>query len=436
MFMLARRCLGRGDAIFAAAFYAVNPYHLVIIYWRSAFAELLASCLLPLVFLLVLRAAEGDRRVVGPLSLVLAAAWLTNAPAAVMIHYSFALLAVFFAWRRRSYGLLLVGAAAVALGACLAAFYLFPAVYEQRWVNIFGALGAGLRPHDSFLFTRTGDADHDHFNFLVSWVAVAEISGIIFCAVAARSWREKRRDAWDGLSLWGGVSTLVMVSITALLWKILPKLQFVQFPWRWLLCLSFCLSILFAMGVSRWSVRVAVCAVLLLVVVLAGWHFQKPWWDHAADLREMQDNMSDGIGYEGVDEYTPVGADPSAIEQDTRKVKVDGSAHSAIHVYHWNPESKMLTAEMSAPDRLALRLLRYPAWKVEVNGRGVETTAREGTGQMLVPVETGMNRVQITFVRTWDRTVGGWISGISALSLVAWTIWSRRRRAHLKTHPL
>jgi hypothetical protein len=79
--------------------------------------------------------------------------------------------------------------------------------------------------------------------------------------------------------------------------------------------------------------------------------------------------------------------------------------------------------------------LRYPAWKAEVNGRVVETAARESTGQMLVPVEAGMNRVQITLIRTWDRTVGGWISGVSALSLVVWTLWSRRR-AGLKTQSL
>lgn len=436
MFVLVRRWLGRREAIFAAVFYAVNPYHLIIVYWRSAFAELLASCLLPLLFLLVLKAAEGERRVVVPLSLVLAAAWLTNAPAAVMIHYSFALLVVFFAWRRRSPALLLAGAGAVGLGACLAAFYLLPAVYEQRWVNIFGALGAGLRPHDSFLFTRTGDADHDHFNYLVSWVAVAEIVGFVFCAAAARSWRVKRDEAWNGLLLWGGASTLVMLSITGLLWKILPKLQFVQFPWRWLLCLSLCLSILFAKGVSQWWGRGVVCVAMLLVLILAGRHFQKPWWDHADDLREMQDNMTDGIGYEGVDEYTPVGADPSAIQPDTRKVRVEGTAHSAIHVYYWNPESKMFTAEMSAPDHLALRLLRYPAWKVDVNGRTVETRARETTGQMLVPVEAGMNRVQITLIRTWDRSVGGWISIVSALSLGGWAFWSRRRRAELKAQSL
>jgi hypothetical protein len=32
---------------------------------------------------------------------------------------------------------------------------------------------------------------------------------------------------------------------------------------------------------------------------------------------------------------------------------------------------------------------------------------------MLVPVQAGANRVQITFVRTWDRTAGAWISLIA-----------------------
>ncbi|MGZ7030258.1 MAG: 6-pyruvoyl-tetrahydropterin synthase-related protein, partial [Terriglobales bacterium] len=119
MFVLARRWLDRRDAIFAALLYTASPYHLVIVYWRSAFAELLASCLVPLLLLCVLKAVDEGRRAIVPLGLVLAAAWLTNAPAAVMLHYSMALLLGFFAWRRRSPRILLVGGAAVALGALL-----------------------------------------------------------------------------------------------------------------------------------------------------------------------------------------------------------------------------------------------------------------------------------------------------------------------------
>ena len=163
-------------------------------------------------------------------------------------------------------------------------------------------------------------------------------------------------------------------------------------------------------------------------MIVVAWHrIQPPWWDNNADLREMQDNMADRIGYEGTDEYTPIGADPATIDKDARNVKVAGPAHAAIRVSRWDAESKTFTAQMSAPDQLTLRLFRYPAWQTEVNGRVVESTSAD-TGQMLVPVEAGMNRVQVTFVRTWDRTLGGWISLLTAVSLIVWPLRAKRRR--------
>ncbi len=415
MFVLARRWLDRRDAIFVAVLYAVNPYHLVIVYWRSAFAELLASFLLPLLMLVVLKAVDEGKRAIVPMAMVLAAAWLTNAPAAVMIHYSLALLLLLFAWRKRSARLLLVGATAVALGAGLAAFYLLPAIYEQKWVNIAEAVSAGSRPQDNFLFIHTTDADHDAFNRIISWIAMLEMAVTFTAAWAARKWREANPALWNVLLAWGLGCSALMFPVTALLWKYLPKLEFMQFPWRWLLCLSMIFAIFVTVGVRRWWMRVAIWMVAVCVIGVAWQRIQPPWWDNAADLHEMRDNMTDGIGYEGTDEYTPVGADPAAIDKEAWKVR--GSAHAAIHVLQWNAESKLFTAEMSAPDQLALRLFSYPAWKVEVNGHTVSTFQREGTGQMLVPVNAGMNRVKITFARTWDRTAGGWIS-IVVLGLI------------------
>jgi hypothetical protein len=160
---------------------------------------------------------------------------------------------------------------------------------------------------------------------------------------------------------------------------------------------------------------VAIYLAMLCVLGFVWQHFQPPWWDSADDLREMQDNMASGAGYEGTDEYIPVGADPTNVDKGARRVTVNGPAHAAIRVSQWNAERKLFTAEMSAPGNLALHLFNYPAWRVEVNGQPVQSGMREGTGQMLVPVEAGANRVQIIFVRTWDRRAGGWISILALL---------------------
>ena len=435
MFVLARRWLARRDAIFVAVLYAVNPYHLVIVYWRSAFAELLASCLVPLLLLCVLKAADDSWRAMIPLAAVLAAAWLTNAPAAVMIHYSLALLLVFLAWQRRAPRLLIVGAGAVGLGACLAAFYLLPAIYEQRWIDIAQAVSAGSRPADNFLFIHTTDADHDAFNRIVTWLAVWEMVVIVAAAWASRLWRETQREVWNGLVGWAIVCSVLMFPVAGVLWKVLPKMQFMQFPWRWLLCLSMIFSVLVTVGLRRWWWRAAIVAVSILVIVGAWRYAQAPWWDTAADLREMQDNMATGAGYEGTDEYTPLGAEPAAIDKEARNVTVHGPAHAAIRVSEWSAESRVFTAELSAADQMAVRLFQYPAWRVEVNGRVVEAAVRAETGQMLVPVGAGMNRVEIRFVRTWDRAVGGWISFITAIAVMVWIWMARRRTSDLRPRP-
>ncbi len=417
MFFLAREWFDQRDATFAAALYAVNPYHLVIVYWRSDFAELLASWLLPLLLLLILRASDQTRRFSVFLGLVLACAWLTNAPAAVMVYYSLALLLLMVAWQRRSPRILLTGGMAVLLGAALAAFYLLPAIYEQKWVDIVQAISSGYRPIDNFLFVHTTDAEHDAFNRVISWIAVAEISVTISAAWVARQWRRRSPELWYSILIWASACGLLMLPSSQPLWSILPKLRFMQFPWRWLLCLGVPFSLLITMSLRRWSSRLTLYFAMLGVLVFVWHHYQPPYWDYADDLREMQDNMTTSVGYEGTDEYTPVTADPSTADnnKDARRVTIQGPARGAIHVLQWNAKQKLFTADVSAPDNLVLKLFDYPAWRVEVNGQVTQAQTRENTGQMLVPVQAGANRVEITFARTWDRTLGAWISLFTVL---------------------
>jgi uncharacterized membrane protein len=446
MYRLAREWFSPRDAFFAAAFYALNPYHLLIIYWRSAYAELLAAALLPILLLCLVRIFSSEPetgfRPTLWLSLTLAAAWLTNVPAAVMIHYSAAGLALLLVASNgatemegrdsrgagRCRGLIRIGIAIV-LGAGLASFYLVPAIYEQKWIDVSQVLSPGVRPQDNFLFTPLADADHNHFNFLVSSMAVVEISALIIAIVfSRRRVLTTYRALWLLLSAWGAGSAILMLSVSQVLWEYLPKLRFVQLPFRWLLCMNAALAMLLAMAARRWTLRLLAFVLLVAALIVAGYHFQLPWWDKAADLRDMSDAIADGAGYEGTDEYVPVGADAYELNKDLPLVSNEAGAPVAANIIRWWPEEKHFTVQAAAAENLTVRLFSYPAWQVVLNGQPVATLNTDVTGLIVIPVAAGNNDVQIYFRRTIDRVVGDIVSLVSLLVFVIAWILTRRRK--------
>ena len=438
MYRLAREWLPASDALFAAVFYALNPYHLLIVYWRSAYAELLAAALLPLLLLCILRLKQPGPRPTMWLGLTLAAAWLTNAPAAMMIHYSAAGLALVVAvveaaWKR-SWGPeiwrpLVRTALAMVIGAGLASFYLLPAFYEQGWINLSAVLSPGVRPQDNFLFTIIPDDDHNRFNLLLSIVALAEI-----VVLASAIWFSRRknkdgqsatgvtgRNAWLLLTAWGPGTVFLMLSASNLLWQHLPKFRFVQLPFRWLLCMNAALAALLAMATKRWISRWAVYAILVAVLIVTGYRTQLPWWEQSGDFNEMSDAMADGVGYEGSDEYVPAGADATELNKSLPHVSDDAGAAIPAEMLAWEQTEKHFTVHATAPQNLTVRLFNYPAWEVMVNGKITATEKTDVTGLMVIPIAAGDNDVQIHFRRTIDRTVGNVVSLISlGLLMVVW----------------
>ena len=463
MYRLAREWLPARDALFAAAFYALNPYHLLIVYWRSAYAELLAAPLLPLLLLCLLRLQSGFRPTLW-LSLTLAAAWLTNVPAAIMIHYSAAGLALLLAAReaasKRSWGPeiwrpLVRTALAMLLAAGLASFYLLPAIYEQRWINVGEVLSPGVRPQDNFLFTTIADPDHNRFNLLVSTIALAEIGVLALAIWFSRRGRAERartrigatealgtpvacsatkiaadQRPWMLLSAWGAVSTVLLLSVSNLLWRHLPKLRFMQFPFRWLLCMNAALAILLTIAANRWTSRLLASSVLLAAVILAGYRIQSPWWDTASDIREMSVALADGTGYEGADEYVPAGADAYELNKSLPRVSDDTGAPVPSKVLVWGQTEKRFTVHAAASQNITVRLFSYPAWNVVVNGKPTETGRTDVTGLIVIPIAAGESEVRIHFRRTLDRLVGGVVSLISlGLLIGAWIKTQPKTRA-------
>lgn len=456
MWRLAREWMSGAHAAAAAVFFATNPYNLVIVYYRSDFAELAAVALLPLVIWAGLCAAREGWHRAPLLAIIFAGVWLLDAPEAVIAAYMLALLFAIESISRRSLRPLFAGGAGMAAGLGLAAFYILPAAWEQQWIQIVKAISGSLHPRRNFLFARSNDPDFLLFNLKVSYVAIAMIlaSGIGTLLTSHR--RKELAEVWRLLASLGAACGLLMFPISMPLWGHLPKLQFVQFPWRWLGPLGVVFAFFAAAAMATLGARRKWLSWTILALVLAGTGaagrtmVRHAWWD-SQDVPAMAQWIRSGRGFEGVNEYMPLGCDrdelpgnpgdderaegvspvpAQPIEQlDAKSGDVVPAHDIRLHIEQWSAERKVFTEESRAQTTLALRLVNYPAWQVRVDGKEIRGRSADDTAQLLVPVSPGRHVVEAGFRRTWDRTAGAAISLICAGGLLAFGAARPRRRS-------
>jgi hypothetical protein len=445
-FALARRMVPERGALFGAVCYAANPNALLMAYFRSDFAEQLACAFFPLLVLAALEIAEllENRRRARSSSVALfavffAAVWLSNAPAGVMASYSMALLFTWAALTQKSWQPAARGAAGLLLGLGVAGFYIVPAAYEQRWVKIGQALSSGLLPSQNFLYTELNDPEHNLFNWIASTCAILLIAITGLAAVAV--YRDKAPSAekraaekrWTALLILSAGATLLMLRMSSFFWEHLPKLRFVQFPWRWMSILAVAFAcFLSAVAAKRWGWLWA-AAVLAILAGSATFLVQRAWWD-PDDMPTLQAALASGDGFDGTDEYDPVGDDHYDLPLKAPQVRILPANHedvsgrrTSMHIDRWTTDEKELRVNSHEPLRLALRLLNYPAFRVEVNGAVIQPERADDFNQMIVPVPAGKSQITVRFTWTPDQTLG---IGISAASVLVFfgLLWVGRGR--------
>lgn len=463
--MLARQALDNGPATLAGCAALFSGYSMFTAYERSAFGELAGGFWIPLLLLLIFRdrnpngsvwhrAFDGSATL---LALVVAGAWLSNAPLGVMACYLLAAVALSVALLQRSWAPVVRSAVAVAVGLGLCAVYLVPAAVEQRWVQIRQATDdPGLAIENSFLFGRHADPNlelHDVELWRVSAIAVLMIGLTFLCVFIA--WRRgllRQRAWWIPLALIPAVVLMLQFPISLPLWNILPKLRFLQFPWRWLVVVEAPLGIFFAAAIwdaRRWRRVVALgvsSAIFLSILVVTLFIFHQDC-DSEDSVRGMLAVYRNGQGFQGTDEYAPPGADDSLMAVGLPDACLSNSANVVLAkaddgntpewdpanghcdaTYSWlrhygrlSPEHLRLDAETPHTGYLILHLRDYAAWRVNLNGRDVAFGAnaaypklpRRDDGLMAVPVPQGAVQLDVDWITTGDVVMGRLLSLMS-----------------------
>ena len=472
---LARQALVDAPSTLAGCAALFSGYALFTTYERSAFGELTGGFWIPLLLLLILRSHNSSSSLwkrafdgsAALLALVVAGAWLSNVPLGVMASYLLAAVALTAAFLDRSWAPIVRAAVAAALGIGLSAIYLVPAAWEQRWIDIREATNdPGLRIENSFLFSHNADPLlqlHDLELMRVSLIAITMIAVTLAGLLVSRLRKTlpPNRRWWIPLALIPVVILFLELPISLPVWNLLPELRFLQFPWRWLVVLEAPMGVFFASAAwprnsaPRWRriAAAAVCAAFFLAAsATAGRFFFQPCDDEDA-VAPMVAVYRSGGGFQGTDEYAPIGADNTLVatglpdaclvtDPDTslgvldtpeanpdwwvEQGSCDATFSASPNPLEAQPEHLRIRATIPHAGYLILRLRSYPAWRVRLNGQPTAAPPQREDGLVAVLVQQGGVELDADWTTTPDVLAGRRLSGLALLLLAALCLLERR----------
>lgn len=467
LYRLAREFVSANAAGVAAALYIANPYMLFTAFERTAYGELLAAAWIPLLFLGVLRRRITIAGIAVPLALL----WLTNAPAAVMGTYALALLAgtrvaaeLYHSARKTALKTAVQSATGAALGMGVSGYYLIPAIYERRYVQIAMATIGGMQLNQNFLFEHTGTSPdailHDKVLHTASVIAVILLGAT--CVTLATVFLQRRPSGTNAalgagdkqpgvvsrtrpaelpllsLAILAMGIAIMLTPFSSAVWSHTPEATFLQFPWRLLALLSPVLALTLAAVLDRYRLSTKWSAVVAILVAAAlSIPAYRAFRQHCypEDTPPAQyASMQSQAGTDPTDEYTPTNADNDSLKSNDPPYWLSQSANDAAPPAA-SPGSAPTQLSIAAnhPEFLILNLRDYPAWRIDRNGNADPEREPRADGLIALPVPTGISTFAIHYGHSADETMGAVLTALSAL--VLGLLWMQSKRQPTRERP-
>jgi len=428
MYFLVRETVSTKTAPVAACLYLLLPFHTAELYVRGAFAGLFAYVWYPLVLLFLLRfwQKRSCSRDICLLAFSFAGLVMTHLVSAFMMGLVVAGVLLALAVRRER-AAAMRGMAGMLWGLALAAVYLVPAIMERPWVHIsYLMVGPTGRYGDNFLFQHLSSA-FSPFNWFLHAVVVLEV-------VIAFLWVRLVRDDKGGpplvtrffLPLFA-MLILLTTPLSRPLAVLIPALDNLQFPWRWIAPSESLVAVLIAGALTAprraggRNLLLLLPALLGVLVIFRAPMLRQDFLERVSKPHELARIMDPVVEYipRTVTEWRGL----PFVEADA----VRGG--KTLKVLRWRPQERVIETESLHPLQLRLPLFYYPGWTVTVNNRPAPVKLEAGSGVILVDIPAGPNLVRFCFEETSLRAIARRLSLLAFFLLTVWlvaeVVWRR-----------
>lgn len=432
----------RWGAVAGALLYLYGPYHALNLYVRGDLNELWAMAFFPAVlwasyklikkptlhrvlilsgsFAGIILSHVGMTLIMTPVMLIWISLWLI-----VKNFKDIKRTALFLAFS----GLFSVG---------LSAFFILPVLYEQQLVHVntltmgyFNFLAHFVDLNQLFLSrywgygaSVYGPLDEMGFQIgLLHWVV-----GLI-ALVGLLSWWKKNRPLFFSFIFF---FVLFLASAFMAHWKAtpiwlrIPKLDFLQFPWRFLAlvlpAVSFLAASVFTLIPNRFR-PISVSLLLLLLLLLYGGYFQpEKWFYDRTDKIQFSGKIWQKALTAGIFDYLPIWSKMPPANPPAGDVEVTPGIFATTNYKSSNYQSFEINNLNQSATSIKINTLYYPGWTVTVNSLTAAANVTTGgdLGLIGLVVPPGRSNVTLRFTETPLRFFSDVLSAMSWLILVVY----------------
>lgn len=427
--------VGRTASLISALVYMLLPYHLNIdLYTRGAYAELWAFVWMPLVLLSIDWVSKRRKFGVVGLSLSYALLVMTHLPSAVIFSLVPVAYSLVQAEKNRRIRVFSLTVAGMGIGIGLSSIYLVPALALQRFSFQFNANTGHYFYGNWFLFTGLNRSTNSTlFWFTLEVAALALLAFVVVRAGAVVM--NKVATFWFVIVI---VTIVMMSPISGVVWRAVPTLQQVQFPWRFNVVLSLASAVLLAIAFTSRPRRAPRLVLQLALVLLMGiWSYdafhrgwnaypvhyidqavvneRNVWLDQSRDQNEYRPRWVVSIRETDLNELlqrlgkTPEMAGTAAL-----------NGPGTVRITNWQRKGISLEVNATEPAVVEVSQFYFPGWEARLDNAGnLDVNPSIPGGLVAVSVPAGSHQVLLRRVSTRPERLGQLISAASLMLLLS-----------------
>lgn len=451
MYFLAKEFWGRTGGLLSAVLYTYAPYHALDIYVRGALSETFALSLLPWMwhFLYKLIKKYSVSNFVG--SAVIISFVLSSHNISTMIYAPVtALWCLYWLILEKKVKPAITVVLSGVLGIGLSAYFIIPAVYEQNIIqtqflttNYSDFRGHFVTLKQLFIDRTWGDGpsifgDREDISFQIGWPHWW-LGIVAFINV----WYLKLRKKTDTKRLFF-VSGMVVLAIffafmthhrSQFIWENIPKLNFVQFPWRFLGLVIFFFS--FSAGSinleKKYFIKITSLILMLLTIVINYKYFIPVHFSRQV----TEEQKLSGVAFElqqksAILDYLPKTAKeapPAKAFENPKILFGDASVAS----YSKSSDSFSFDADVYINNTsVVVPVMYFPGWQVVVDGKYINPEIYGAHGLIKVTLSEGRHFVYGVFENTPVRAVANAITLLSFGILILFVGWEKSYAKNIK----